>query len=108
MHVLTTTTEESFLEIPLPRLIVKNPNVMADKRFLVHIADWLLMSPMLFRHLQRRGIQVYLWTVNEEEDMAYCYEQLKVDAVMTDYPTVLRQYLNKQEAVRCLDEQKQK
>jgi len=98
--------EESFLEIPFPRSIAKNPGVMVNWRFLVLIADWLLMCPTLFRHLQRRGIQVYVWTVNEEEDMAFCYEQLKVDAVMTDYPTVLRQYLNKQEAI-CLDEKKQ-
>jgi len=87
--------KESFLELPLPRTILRRPDILANHRYLVHIADKLMMSPVLFRHLQRRGIQVYLWVINEEEDFAYCFDRLGVDGVMTDYPSKLSTYLNK-------------
>ena len=34
---------------------------------LIRLADWLLMSPVLFSHLERRGVTVYLWVLNTEE-----------------------------------------
>ena len=53
------------------------------------------MRPALFRHFQRRGIQVYLFIINEESDFDHCFDTLGVDGVMTDYPTKLEDYLKR-------------
>ena len=55
----------------------------------------LIVRPALLRHFQRRGIQVYLFIINEETDFDHCFDTLGVDGVMTDYPTKLEAYLKR-------------
>ena len=43
-------------------------------RWLLMSCDYLLMSPVLFKHLQRRGISTYLWVLNSQA-MALTYTQ---------------------------------
>ena len=58
--------------------------------------DWFLMSPVLFDHLDRRGISVYLWVLNEEEHFERAFS-LGAHGVMTDYPSRLRQYVQRKD-----------
>ena len=58
------------------------------------VVDWLLMSPMLFLHLQKRGVTTYLWVLNTDQQFQRAFN-LGVQGVMTDYPSQLRQFLDK-------------
>lgn len=86
--------KDSFLEIPVGDILRK---AFGEKgpwylRAFLTIYDGLLIRRFLFRHLQRRGIKVYLWVLNDEEDWKMAY-RLGVDGVMTDYPTALREFV---------------
>ncbi|XP_038615044.1 lysophospholipase D GDPD1 isoform X2 [Tachyglossus aculeatus] len=67
---------EQFLEIPMPSIIMK-----------------LLMRKALFDHLTARGIQVYIWVLNEEQEYKRAFD-LGATGVMTDYPTKLKEFLH--------------
>ncbi|EMP37732.1 Glycerophosphodiester phosphodiesterase domain-containing protein 1 [Chelonia mydas] len=67
---------EEFLEIPMPSIILK-----------------LLMRKALFDHLTARGIQVYIWVLNEEQEYKRAFD-LGATGVMTDYPTKLKEFLH--------------
>uniref|UniRef100_A0A8C9TLH7 Glycerophosphodiester phosphodiesterase domain containing 1 n=1 Tax=Scleropages formosus TaxID=113540 RepID=A0A8C9TLH7_SCLFO len=68
---------EQFLEVPMPSIMMK-----------------LLMRKALFEHLKARGIQVYLWVLNDEEDFQRAFD-LGATGVMTDYPTKLKEFMEK-------------
>ena len=61
---------------------------------ILRIIDWFLMSPVLFDHLERRGIHVYLWVLNEQEHFDRAF-RLGAHGVMTDYPSKLKTYLER-------------
>uniref|UniRef100_A0A8D3AC47 Glycerophosphodiester phosphodiesterase domain containing 3a n=1 Tax=Scophthalmus maximus TaxID=52904 RepID=A0A8D3AC47_SCOMX len=50
------------------------------------------MRKSLFKHLAARGIQVHLFVCNEDEDIKAALE-VGATGVMSDYPTVLSQFL---------------
>jgi len=85
--------KESFFEIPLISVLLRHPNFNGC---IFKVISWLSASPLLFRHLQRRGFQVYLFVINEPEDFHTCFKRFNVDGVMTDYPTKLNNYLKEQ------------
>ena len=64
--------------------------------WIVKAVDWLLMSPQLFLHLNKRGITVYLWVLNTEDQFEKAFN-LGVNGVMTDYPTRLKHFLEKKQ-----------
>ncbi|XP_050163579.1 lysophospholipase D GDPD3-like, partial [Myiozetetes cayanensis] len=55
-----------------------------------------LRRPLL-RHLRERGIQTCLWVLNEEGDFAEAFGA-GASGVVTDYPSLLRAYLEAQPA----------
>uniref|UniRef100_W5K9R6 Glycerophosphodiester phosphodiesterase domain containing 1 n=1 Tax=Astyanax mexicanus TaxID=7994 RepID=W5K9R6_ASTMX len=69
--------KEQFLEIPMPSITTN-----------------LLMRKALFDHLTARGIQIYIWVLNDEEDFKRAFD-LGATGVMTDYPTKLKEFLEK-------------
>ncbi|MED6265164.1 Lysophospholipase D gdpd1, partial [Characodon lateralis] len=69
--------KEQFLEIPMPSLITN-----------------LLMRKALFQHLTARGIQVYIWVLNDEEDFQRAFD-LGATGVMTDFPTRLKEFMDR-------------
>uniref|UniRef100_A0A671X2K7 Glycerophosphodiester phosphodiesterase domain containing 1 n=1 Tax=Sparus aurata TaxID=8175 RepID=A0A671X2K7_SPAAU len=69
--------KEQFLEIPMPSIITK-----------------LLMRKALFQHLTARGIQVYIWVLNDEEDFQRAFD-LGATGVMTDFPTRLKDFMDR-------------
>ncbi|XP_055937919.1 lysophospholipase D GDPD1-like isoform X2 [Argiope bruennichi] len=70
---------ESCLELLMPSVILKNPSMMISRDkfwspYLVWLIDKLLMRKALFDHLSKRGIQTYLWVLNDEEDFERALE----------------------------------
>lgn len=96
--------KETHLEIPMPSIFLnekfrsKDGNVGMAKfsPWIVKAVDWLLMSPQLFLHLNKRGITVYLWVLNTEDQFEKAFN-LGVNGVMTDYPTRLKHFLEKKQ-----------
>ncbi|KAM9209251.1 lysophospholipase D GDPD1 isoform 1-T1 [Dugong dugon] len=86
---------EQFFEIPMPSIILKlkEPHTMSRcQKFLIWLSDILLMRKALFDHLTARGIQVYIWVLNEEQEYKRAFD-LGATGVMTDYPTKLKDFL---------------
>ncbi|KAI4905195.1 hypothetical protein NFI96_013915, partial [Prochilodus magdalenae] len=89
--------KEQFLEIPMPSITTKlrDPGRMTrGERFIIWLADTLLMRKALFDHLTARGIQVYVWVLNDDEDFKRAFD-LGATGVMTDYPTKLKEFMEK-------------
>ncbi|XP_073257208.1 lysophospholipase D GDPD1-like isoform X1 [Porites lutea] len=85
--------KESFLEIMLPVTMIRRFEVPWTMKALCHIVDWFMVSPILFKHLDKRGIQTYLWVLNDDHEFDLAFNKLKVAGVMTDYPSRLKRYL---------------
>lgn len=83
--------KESFYEIIMPSIF--EGRLTGYQRILVKIVDLLLLNKFFLRHLQRRGIQVYLWVLNEDEHFEKAFK-LPIDGVMTDFPTKLNNFLS--------------
>ncbi|XP_061684518.1 lysophospholipase D GDPD1 isoform X1 [Syngnathoides biaculeatus] len=89
--------KEQFLEIPMPNIVNKlyDPNrLTTSQRLAAWLADSLLMRKALFQHLTARGIQVYIWVLNDEEDFQRAFD-LGATGVMTDFPTRLKDFLDR-------------
>lgn len=87
---------EQFFEIPMPSIILKlkEPHTISKgHKFLIWLSDTLLMRKALFDHLTARGIQVYVWVLNEEPEYKRAFD-LGATGVMTDYPTKLKGFLD--------------
>ncbi|XP_005350691.1 lysophospholipase D GDPD1 [Microtus ochrogaster] len=105
---------EQFFEIPMPSIILNiriKPAVvklykLTEKTKVnsssededvpepaVFFPSSLLMRKALFDHLTARGIQVYVWVLNEEHEYKRAFD-LGATGVMTDYPTKLKDFLN--------------
>ena len=68
---------------------------MGKARYLiVSFMDKLLMRPSLLKHLKDRGIEVYVWVLNSDEEFDKAFK-CGVTGVMTDYPTKLKDFLEK-------------
>lgn len=97
--------KESCLELLMPKVAYRNPNLVSSHNrqkldWFLWIMEKLLMRKELFKHLEKRGIQTYLWVINEDEDFQKAFK-LGVTGVMTDYPTRLKEYLQKTGKNRC-------
>jgi len=94
--------KETHLELPMPSIFLDpkyrtkegNVGIARIGPWIIKILDWILMSPVLFSYLEKRGIYTYLWVLNTEEEYERAFN-LGVHGVMTDYPTKLKQYLEK-------------
>ncbi|KAM6465101.1 lysophospholipase D GDPD1 isoform 2-T2 [Liasis olivaceus] len=87
---------EDFLEIPMPSIILKlkeSEKISKSQRFTIWLIDVLLMRKTLFDHLTARGIQVYIWVLNEDQEYKRAFD-LGATGVMTDYPTKLKEFLH--------------
>ncbi|KAG8140569.1 hypothetical protein E2320_003232 [Naja naja] len=88
--------KESFLEFMLPSIINRTYFPVKKGRLgslLAKLTTKLTMHKKLFKHLEDRGIQTLLWVLNEDKDFEEAFSY-GVSGVMSDYPTLLRQYLN--------------
>ncbi|XP_033748617.1 lysophospholipase D GDPD1-like [Pecten maximus] len=90
--------KESLFEVLMPGALLSgdkfNRPLNRKMRFLLKLADILMMRPTLLQHLERRGIQTYLWVLNSEEEFERAFK-LGSTGVMTDFPTLLKDFLDK-------------
>lgn len=89
--------KETHLEIFLPSIYLRRkggpkPMFLLLEKLVVRTVNVLLIRPCLFNHLRARGIHVYFWVLNKDEDFKKAFE-LGANGVMTDYPTRLKLFL---------------
>ncbi|XP_015176209.1 PREDICTED: glycerophosphodiester phosphodiesterase domain-containing protein 1-like [Polistes dominula] len=90
--------KETHLEIFLPSIYLRrknrsNPTIFPLEKLVVRTINLLLMRPCLFTHLRARGIHVYFWVLNKDEEFKKAFD-LGATGVMTDYPTRLKLFLD--------------
>ncbi|XP_056102012.1 lysophospholipase D GDPD3 isoform X1 [Rhinichthys klamathensis goyatoka] len=88
---------ESVLLFYLPRVINRTylpEEPYLKNRFVVYLLQKLTMRKSLFDHLIKRGLQVQLFVCNEESDIEAAFA-VGATGVLTDYPTLLSNYLKK-------------
>lgn len=86
---------ESFLQFYLPRIFNRTfipESPILKNRLIMYLVEKLTMRKSLFEHLVKRGIQVHLFVCNTEEDIEAAFA-IGATGVMTDYPTLLANYL---------------
>ncbi|XP_069840632.1 lysophospholipase D GDPD3 [Dendropsophus ebraccatus] len=86
---------ESVVETYMPSIINRTyfpEHALMRNRFLVYLQEKLMMRRSLFQHLQDRGIQIYLWVLNQDSDYRRAFD-CGVTGVMTDYPSKLHSFL---------------
>jgi len=92
--------KETHFEILLPEIYLKKWTAQNFQLSLTHrLTFWLVRNimnrPALIDHLNRRGIQTYMWVLNCENHFKQAKE-LGATGIMTDYPTKLRRFLDDQ------------
>ncbi|CAH0754258.1 unnamed protein product [Bemisia tabaci] len=99
--------KETHLEIFLPSIYLRRIRLdgggqLSFSPFILHATNILLMKRALFKHLSKRGIQTYIWVLNDETDFQQAF-QLGATGVMTDYPSKLRAFLEncENEKIKC-------
>ncbi|XP_033323162.1 lysophospholipase D GDPD1 [Megalopta genalis] len=88
--------KETHLEVFLPSIYLrrtqpKHTFIRAERLF-IRAVNVLLMRPCLFNHLKARGIHIYFWVLNNEEDFQKAFN-LGATGIITDYPTRLKLFL---------------
>ncbi|KAJ8364347.1 hypothetical protein SKAU_G00131780 [Synaphobranchus kaupii] len=86
---------ESFLQFYLPQVINRRyipESSILKNRMVISLIEKLTMRKGLFEHLAKRGIQVHLFVCNEEKDIEAAFS-VGATGVMTDYPSLLSNYL---------------
>ncbi|XP_053471877.1 lysophospholipase D GDPD3a [Ictalurus furcatus] len=88
---------ESFLQYYLPQVInttyIPEPGILRN-RFVISLIQKLTLRKSLFQHLKDRGIQIHLFVCNEERDIEAAFAA-GATGVMTDYPTLLSDYIRR-------------
>ncbi|ESO97696.1 hypothetical protein LOTGIDRAFT_103735 [Lottia gigantea] len=88
--------KESCLEIIMPCILLDTKkfqlNLNKKQGYLVKFLNMILMRPLLFKHLERRGIHTFVWVLNSEEEFDIAFKT-QVMGVMTDFPTKLKDFL---------------
>ncbi|CAF3487005.1 unnamed protein product [Rotaria sp. Silwood1] len=86
-------------EVPIPGEVSQKAarNLNWKFKMLFYVAERALNNKSMFVHLQRRGIPVYVWILNNEQEFEYAIQHMCVTGIMTDYPSRLRNYLTSKE-----------
>ncbi|KAM9457315.1 lysophospholipase D GDPD3a [Clarias gariepinus] len=91
------TLGESFLQYYLPQVInrtyIPEPGILRNS-LVISLIQKLTLRKGLFQHLKDRGIQIHLFVCNEEQDIEAAFAA-GATGVMTDYPTLLSNYLRR-------------
>uniref|UniRef100_A0AAY5EP32 GP-PDE domain-containing protein n=1 Tax=Electrophorus electricus TaxID=8005 RepID=A0AAY5EP32_ELEEL len=86
---------ESFLQFYLPRIFNRCvPRMSLLNNHVPPFCYRLTMRRSLFQHLRDRGIQIHLFVCNEDQDIEAAFA-VGATGVMTDYPTLLSDYIRR-------------
>jgi len=93
------TLKESYFQPPHPWGYVLRNHTSLDtttwtESVKFKVLNYLFMPEAMFKHLKSRGIPTWMWVLNHDKSFQEALEN-GVDAIMTDYPLRLRQYLDK-------------
>ncbi|XP_065199498.1 lysophospholipase D GDPD1-like [Planococcus citri] len=91
--------KETHLEIFLPSIYTNHPDYQkfgVISKLMLQFFDYLMIRKSLFLHLRRRGIQVYVWVLNEEKEFEKAFKA-GATGVMTDFPTKLSTFMRENE-----------
>lgn len=82
-------------EVPLPGEVFRKTtrNLTGKLKLIFYLAERILNNKTMFEHLQKRGIPVYVWILNNDDEFHCAFDKFGVTGVMTDYPSRLRNYL---------------
>jgi len=90
--------KETHLAVFLPDIYLEKAR-NSQKSKLKILSLWvtckLMNRPALIEHLNKRGIQTFLWVLNSEHHFKKA-KDLGATGIMTDYPTKLRRFLDDQ------------
>ena len=94
--------KETHFEVPMPlimhKMTVKDIGQVNKigffSKIIIPFLNAVLMQRKLFDHLTARGILVYVWVLNTEEEYRQAFE-CGASGVMSDYPTKLRDFLKR-------------
>ena len=93
--------KETHFEVFLPLSLYRNAHEFVKTNNALHFGVWafkkILLRRYIIEHLQKRGILVYLWVLNTDEEFQEAM-QLGVDGIMTDYPSRLASFLQSNQA----------
>lgn len=72
------------------------PFLFRPKSRIIQIPDryrgWKVATPLLVNHAHRLGMEVHIWTVNDEARMRECLES-GVDGIFTDFPARMKKVI---------------
>lgn len=88
---------ESFLQYYLPQVINRTyipDSAILKNKMVISLIEKLTLRKGLFQHLKDRGIQIHLFVCNEDQDIEAALAA-GATGVMTDYPTLLSNYLRR-------------
>ncbi|XP_035259937.1 lysophospholipase D GDPD3 [Anguilla rostrata] len=86
---------ECLLQSYLPQIMNRRyipESPILKNRMVISLIEKLIMRKALIKHLAMRGIQVQLFVCNEEKDIEAAFA-VGATGVMTDYPSLLSNYL---------------
>jgi glycerophosphoryl diester phosphodiesterase len=90
--VLICATKEVLDFIATPRSILAGPDYDFSGEVLALPRE--IVRPPVVKKAWSLGMKVYVWTVNEENDMIWERDAAKVDGILTDNPELLESVLN--------------
>jgi glycerophosphoryl diester phosphodiesterase len=105
-YVLVSSFKEAEIRVAREVMLDLPAAVVYDTFSTRHIAEYKskgypaislrknTVTEHLVRACQAEGIQVYVWTVNDEEEMKRCVEW-DVDGIYTNKPAMLKEVINK-------------
>lgn len=86
--------KESYLEIIMPNFLLKKRRLSIGVTLGCLLIRTAFIRKSLIKHLQKRGIYVYLWVLNSEEEFKYAID-LGSNGIITDYPIRLINFIEK-------------
>ncbi|XP_029462870.1 lysophospholipase D GDPD3 isoform X2 [Rhinatrema bivittatum] len=87
--------QECLVESVMPSIISRTffpKSRIMQNRTLAKLMEKLMMRKSLIKHLQDRGIQIYLWVLNQESDFQKAWD-FGATGIITDYPSSLGKFL---------------
>lgn len=84
--------KEKYLEILMPNFLLKHRSLPIGITLGCYLIRTAFIRKSIITHLQKRGIYVYLWVLNSEEEFQYALD-IGANGIITDYPLRLIQFI---------------
>lgn len=86
--------KETYFEIIMPNAIVKHAkNLPFAYRCALRLVQMVFIRKSFVRHLKMRGIMVYFWVLNTDEEFEMAFD-CGANGIITDYPSKLIKFID--------------